>query len=297
MFKNLKSFIFITFSISRFKMYYLEEEIASHLICPRCNMKFHDPRIIVPCFETLCAKCIGDLTDDKTNEIDCYFCHRKHPTPDGDGFASNKLVIQMLNLKANEFNTNERVRKLGEKLDVIKSRNKELESNMDQSRLIINKHCSEVKAKIDFLIESRKKNLDDMRNKLLQEVDAYEKECVDNLDKIDTKLFLDGINETREFLSDSSDHLKKIRSNDDDDDDGAIREMIRDADYYLESLETLHHQLKGVQFSGKLLRFKENESSDIESIGFLQLEKLETPKHLEIPQTSSSASLGLSRIC
>jgi hypothetical protein len=271
-------------------MYYHEEEIFSHLICPRCKTKFIDPRIIVPCFETLCDKCIGDLTDDKKNEIDCYFCHRKHPTPNG-GFASNKILIHMLNLKANEFNTSESVKKFGEIIDVIKSRNEELESNVAKSRLIINEHCSEVKAQIDLLVETRKKQLDDMRDDLLQIIDAYEKECVDNLGQIDTKVFLDGINETNKFLSDSREFLKRIRADQDED---AIRDMTRDADDHLANVESLHLQLKGAQFNGHLVNFKPSEfKNDHAAIGSVVFEDLEIPSNIKTTVTSLESGKNL----
>jgi hypothetical protein len=80
-------------------MFYGEKEIASNIICQRCNVKFADPRIILPCHETLCINCIEELTDAKSNEINCHFCRVKHQIP-AAGFGPNKLMAQLLSLKA-----------------------------------------------------------------------------------------------------------------------------------------------------------------------------------------------------
>jgi DNA-directed RNA polymerase subunit RPC12/RpoP len=122
-------------------MFYGEEEIASNLVCPRCKVKFVDPRIIVPCLETLCINCIEELTDVKTNEINCHFCRVKHLIP-AAGFGPNKLMAQLLSLKANEVSRSANVEAVKEKLSRIEQLKDQLKTNIETSELIINEQWS-----------------------------------------------------------------------------------------------------------------------------------------------------------
>jgi hypothetical protein len=81
-------------------MFHGEEEIKRSLICARCNLKYVDPRIIIPCFETLCINCIEDLTENKS-QFNCHFCRLKHAIP-VSGFPANKTVAKLLTLKASD---------------------------------------------------------------------------------------------------------------------------------------------------------------------------------------------------
>jgi hypothetical protein len=254
------------------KMLYFEEKIAGNLICPRCQSKFFDPRLIVPCFETLCLFCIEDLTNKTNNELDCFFCHAKHAIPAG-GFVPNKIAAQMLNLKANQIPLSPNMAELKEKHDRIQNLTQEFESTVVKSRLIVNEHCLELKAQIDVLVETRKKELDIQRDELFQKINSYERECVVYLEKIGNKFLSESLERAKTFARDLGQYLQRINKNPDF--------KSREADDHLASLNTLLRQANGVQFGGQLLKFHAIVESKTESIGFLELEKLETPVLLE----------------
>ncbi|CAF0992833.1 unnamed protein product [Brachionus calyciflorus] len=63
--------------------------LENTLVCPICNLRFDTP-IILPCGETICAKCIT------TNNSKCFFCNKKHSI-NQDNMLINKLLVKQLN--------------------------------------------------------------------------------------------------------------------------------------------------------------------------------------------------------
>jgi hypothetical protein len=249
-------------------MFYSEEEIATSLVCPRCETKFVDPRIIVPCFETLCINCIEDLTVTNNTEINCHFCRRRHPIPE-NGFALNKTIItQLLDKKPNEIYRASLVEALNEKINRVKDRKDELKSKWDASATEINEFCREIKTQIDLVVETKKKMLDDMRDVYLKRVDSYKQECLVNLAQFDSTSLLAGLEQANKFVDEISGYLKSLKTDQD----------VRQKSFKVEQLahlDELVQQLKLDQFNnGQLLRFKANNISvKMENeIGFLQLE-------------------------
>jgi hypothetical protein len=158
-------------------MFYSAEEIVASLNCPKCDTKFVDPRIIVPCCETLCLSCIESLTVG--DEINCHFCVGcKHSIPP-NGFASNKTILQLLDLRANEFYRGSNIETLKAKLARIQNLAYDFKEQMATSTLIVHKHCREVKTQIDLFVETKKQQLDNLRDELLKKIDSYEQECAE----------------------------------------------------------------------------------------------------------------------
>jgi hypothetical protein len=261
-------------------MFFGEEEIATNLICPRCKTKFVDPRIIVPCCETLCFGCIEDLTiTDKKDQISCHFCLTNHAVPK-DGFASNKLIAQMLSLRANEVYRGANMEKFKQKLARIETLTDEFKSKLENSTLIINEYCRDVKTQMDLLVETKKKELDDMREEFVTRIDTYEQECVSNLQQLDTQIFLDRVDQANKFASEWKSYLKNFKI-----DEEVVSEPSRQVDGHVASLEKLLKELKGAQFNGRLLSFKASESKT-DPIGTIEFETLEVLKDSQIKELS-----------
>jgi hypothetical protein len=251
-------------------MFYVEEEIASSLICPRCKLKFVDPRIIVPCGDTLCNNCIDDLST--YNQLDCPFCHVTHTTPVG-GFPPNKTITHLLHLKASDVYRNANVEALKMKLNRIQHLHNDFKSKLDNSAIIVNEHCREMKTKIDLLVETKKMQLDEMRDEYVKRITSYEQECVSNMQKRDTKSLLDAVEEINVFAGKCKDYLKNFKI-----DEAVVSERAQASDVHIAHLEKHLEQLRGAQFNGQLLKFKANEddaSKTEATIGKFEFERLE----------------------
>jgi hypothetical protein len=131
-------------------------------------MKFVDPRILVPCFRTLCINCIHALTN-YTNEISCHFCQIKHKIPNGrHGFESNKIVAQIVTLKA-ACDLSSSVKLLEQKLDRIHIQTDNLK--IDKSKLfLLREHCSQVKNQIILQVNTKKKMMEELRDEYVEEI-------------------------------------------------------------------------------------------------------------------------------
>jgi hypothetical protein len=253
-------------------MFYLEEEIAINLICPRCQTKFVDPRIILPCLETLCANCIGNLTEENNNEISCHFCAgSKHAIPVG-GFSSNKIVAKMLNIKANEVNRSPNVEALKQKISQMQKLACKFVFISENAAFVINKYCRSVKSQIDMLVETKKKELDHARDKFATMIDSWETECLEKWQTFDKNMFVENINEINNFIGECSEYLKRFKIDED-----VVSEKRREAGTHAADLEKLLSQLKRAQFNGQLLKFKEKEL-DLNLIGKFEFDKLEMPQ-------------------
>jgi hypothetical protein len=258
-------------------MFYSEEQIATNLICPRCKLKLVDPRIIVPCCETLCYNCCDELTDK--SDINCPFCHIQHRVPEG-GFGVNKMLVQMLSVKPDLVNRSANVEALKEKIGKINDLTDELKSNLACSELIINEACCQVKCEIDLLVEEKKKELDDMRDDHFQRVDSYEQECVKSWRSLDARMFVDGLDQAGEFTHKCKGYLKNFQV-----DEAVVCQQIVSADCHVAHVEKRLRELKAAQFGEKLLTFKANKSP-LKSIGTLEFTKFEN--------SSNSLPLNLS---
>jgi hypothetical protein len=174
---------------------------------------------------------------------------------------------------------------LKHKIRQILSLSDEFKEQIDKSTSTINDYCGDLKSKINFHVEKKKKELDLMREELLGKVNSYQTECVSNWQKLDNTLFAQGLEQAQIFAQKWKNYLKNIKI-----DENVLLEQSQAADTCLSNLETLLGQLKGAQFSGQQMKFKANESTT-EPIGVFEFEKLETPPPPQL--MTSRASQGI----
>jgi hypothetical protein len=253
-------------------MFFGEAEIKTNLMCPRCQRKFNDPRILSPCGETLCNTCIEDSSHD--NQIDCHFCQVKHPIPAG-GFTSNKIIAQMLSLRANEVFRSRTVQSLKEKIARIDKLSDELKSCLENPTLVIGQHCRGMETQIDSLHATRTNELNAMRAELVDKVRSYEQECTNNWHKADTKITVsDWIKQANTLSAKSREYLRDFII-----DEHEISVQSRAAEKQLVSLEGQVKWMRSVLFNGgQMLKLKEKESR-MEHFASLELKDMsEEPK-------------------
>jgi hypothetical protein len=256
------------------KMFYLEEQIDRSLMCPRCRARYVDPRILVPCCETLCQTCIDHLTDTNNNrhEINCYFCRQKHKIP-ANGFAPNKTIIQLLNVCSAEVYRGAHVETFKTNLSRIQELTSEFESGVEQAAHTLQQHCGKLKADVDEFTETKKKQFDEMRDDLWQKVNSYEQDCQSMMQN--KWLCCDGVEQASAFAQEWKGYLSSP-----DIAESVVSRRNREAEHHLGELEELLTQLKSATgpFKWQLLELRENRDETItvelhEQIGFLQLEE------------------------
>jgi len=113
-------------------MFYKEEDIKEIIICPACNIKYDDPRVL-ECGSSLCFTCISNIMNKEKNGIDCPLCKSFHETPK-NGFIKNNLLASLTIKSPNDVYRGKLAEKFKTSLnDIIKNLN-DLNNDMYQFR-------------------------------------------------------------------------------------------------------------------------------------------------------------------
>jgi hypothetical protein len=170
-------------------------------------------------------------------------------------------------------------------LNQINKLAEELINKIEQSRLTINQFCLDLTRDVDIATETRiekvskkQKSIDELNNvrrKLLKEINDYEAECVASVEATKSKL-LESVEETTKWTQ----LMRRVINY-----DKFKVELNEKADSYLCHLKHLLLQLKAFQFGGKQMRFVESGKH----IGSLDILKLRIPEliesHFEAPSS------------
>jgi hypothetical protein len=252
-------------------MFYKEDDIQSNLTCPRCKLKFVNPRLILPCMETLCYNCIEETSHN--GELDCYFCQSKHKIPP-NGFLPNKLIAQLLTVKASEVYRSQSVERLKDKLSRIDTLMFKLNGNLETSKMTIYEHCWRLQNQIDLITELRIEEAHEIRHRMLQQLGEYQTECVENLENEFSQLSVlvrkNNFHDESEFINEAQKFLQNFTL-----DERVLAESMEKADVHLSDLSERLDMVKCAQFKGRLLQFIENHARlDDATMGTFEFEIL-----------------------
>lgn len=168
-----------------------------------------------------------------------------------------------------------------EKLNKIDKQANELKSNIDRSQSAIFDYCKAISNQIDIAVETAIEELNSLKKSYLREIKVYEQECIENMQLIEKRLVSD-LNLANDFAS------KWLN-------ESSIEfETQKTADEHLNRLTKLKDELKGIQLSGRSLKFKKKETKVEQSIGFLELENLKIPMDIAEILKNKKSSLSLS---
>lgn len=165
-------------------LFYKEQDIKELLTCPACKTRFEDP-IILPCGDSICLNCEILIREESNyyQHYRCPVCKVTHKNLIMNQLPRNKLIENMLRLKAGEVHRDKSVtelllnlKELQLKIDLINLSDQrhpleELKSNCDLIKNQISLQSEKVKQKIEFLCIE-----------LQRQVDTLEKECMDKIE-------------------------------------------------------------------------------------------------------------------
>lgn len=236
-------------------MFYPESDLATILNCARCENRYIEPKILVPCLKTLCKGCIEELSGE--NCLQCPFCKIKHPVPEG-GFQSNTTVEMLLQLQPKEVHRNSKlIKELTDKLndfslfyDNLTSKCQSLQSSLDE-------HCDLIKSRIDLISEQKIQKINEMREKHLKSLDEYRNSCVANIEQ--NKVHInEELGRFKKYIKESKTFLNGAIV-----DDEEARRKINEIDSKKKNLTV--ENLEFLQFNGNKLTFREN-STDLKEM-------------------------------
>jgi hypothetical protein len=117
-------------------MFYEENEINKLLICPSCNLKFLEPKLL-PCGKSVCIKCVEsmlELYNDNENKnekrLQCLFCSRSHLVTE-DELPSSEMLELLLKKEPSEVYRGDLAKELKELLSKIKTQTFEIRESIE----------------------------------------------------------------------------------------------------------------------------------------------------------------------
>jgi hypothetical protein len=266
-------------------MFYKKEDVDSALICSFCSEVLRDPRIL-PCGISACHECIQSKSNADT-ELDCLFCKGKHLPPDrGDNFYPNLSLLKLIESKAESVTRNQNVESLESKLAEIKMQGDQFNINLQNGVDEVQAHCSKLRNQVDLRTEILIQQVHQFNDKLMAEIDEYERECIDSygskIKEKDTE-FAELLAEINKFYAENTRYLKEFKL-----DNSKIEESLEKADGYLEKLNEAGLTLRDLKFNGELIEFTNSEAQhDTRSLlGELDLQhvrlKIENLKEIQL---------------
>jgi ElaB/YqjD/DUF883 family membrane-anchored ribosome-binding protein len=183
------------------------DDVESKLNCPGCKLRYVDPRILTPCFETLCLKCIQSRTDPTLgNEIECPFCQLRHPIPEG-GYFPNKVIVNLLQVNQSQLYTSQQAQRLGKNLVSLKSLAATVEEKMTKSGLDTHNRFTQLKAQVNLVWEQKRAEIGKIGQNLFKNVEDYE---MDRKAEMNAGKF--NVDDEREFIQETEKQLRNSQT-------------------------------------------------------------------------------------
>ena len=162
-------------------MFYEQNQIDENLICPNCNEKFIEPKML-PCGETICNNCITVITKNKKDEFECPLCEEKHDLPSNKNFPTNKTVLKILKKQPKEIEHSDLIKNFKKSLNLMVEKVNEYENIVnDNGTDRINSHCFDLRQEVDLATEKLIDQIQDEREKLLKEINDFEADRIKQL--------------------------------------------------------------------------------------------------------------------
>lgn len=236
-------------------MFYPENELIAIVNCPRCKERHVEPKIIVPCFKTLCARCVEELIDDK--RFDCFFCNTQHVVPEG-GFALNSSVELLLKLQPKEVHVNYKlVNNLKEKLNELTILYTDFSEKAQGLESSLHEHCTQLKNQIDLSCDQKIVQINDIREEGLEYVDEYRKSCLKNINE-NRKNIDDKLKKFQDYIERGDKFAKGFEV-----DENMIENEIHQTNAEIKQLKKAIDDLEEVKYNDTKLTF-EIDKSDID---------------------------------
>ena len=166
------------------------------LICPCCKQKYTNP-VVLPCSDSVCFGCLDKLKVehfDKVDLLECPECKEKHEKQPNEGYLLNKAIEKILRLqpvkvtRGAHFESNLSATKgTFEKLILTAEKSRAI---LDESEPKILDYCTKLRNKVDLSTELKIEKLNQHRRQFLNQINEYEKKCIENL-SINLKMSFD----------------------------------------------------------------------------------------------------------
>ncbi|CAF1006978.1 unnamed protein product [Brachionus calyciflorus] len=181
--------------------------------CRICK-RSHDKPLFLPCEESICSKCIQEISIDR--EFECIFCFKTHTVPiEGMSFKARFPINESLikSIKNTLSGNSTECEELKERVNNAEKVLKNLKTSLENGIHNIHEYCSKLINAIDLVTETKIKNIQDSRHKVIMEINGFENECLENFNHKVLENYNKLIKEAECLLEHEKNELNKMEFN------------------------------------------------------------------------------------
>jgi hypothetical protein len=227
--------------------FYKEQDINELLTCPACRARFEDP-VILPCGDSICLNCEILIREESNyyQHYRCPVCKMTHKNLIMSQLPRNKLIENLLKLKAGEVHRNKSVKdllmnlkELQLKIDLFNLSNQlhpleELKSNCDLVKNQISLQSDKAKNRIEYLCKELQRKVDAFEKSYTDDIEIFikDKDLMKNQMVIELREHENTIQEVKHFIENQVNELKEFQI-----DEERIRESLTKSESLLAQIE------------------------------------------------------------
>ena len=191
---------------------YPKDEINEILKCSKCKERLDEPTML-PCGQTVCSPCLNSIYVNN-KKFKCIICNNEHPMPE-NGLPINKVVQALLSMQPKEVYRGQAVETLKETLNAMRNKRNLLQTTSNNGIDKIKEKCIELRNQVQVATEQAIKQINDLSDSFIKEIDQYEKETIKSYqsNKVDREEIIKTINDLDTFFSKWTEYLKQTKIN------------------------------------------------------------------------------------
>jgi uncharacterized protein YlxP (DUF503 family) len=261
-------------------MFYEESAIRKLLKCQQClyNYDEHDQPRTLPCGKNICNNCVAKIESlaKTSKKFKCTLCAEEHAIPEKGSFPVNETLLELLKTQPKEVFRSKECSELKENLRNIETLLKNLKFEYSIGVERIKSHCAEQRNQIQLATEKRIKEINHLNTILLEEINSYEKECIDWYSNNDVfKNYMnDQVENVLKFIAEKDKYLKEYQI-----DEEIIRTSIQMSQGVKSHLDFELKKLKIIVFRNEIIKFNAYSIKlDALVLGRIDYERLDSNK-------------------
>ena len=167
-----------------------ESYIRNLLKCNQCSNNFteYDQPKQLQCGKIVCNTCEFKIEKNASNKkFKCEICLKYHIIPD-EGLSINELAFNLIHSRPKQMSRDERYETLKKNLNKLDLSSGELKFNLENGNDTVKKYCNEQKRRVQLAFEPKMKELNDLNEAFIKDIDDFEENCNVQSQKVDIKI-------------------------------------------------------------------------------------------------------------
>lgn len=176
-------------------MYYEEKQLTSILICPKCNSKFNEPKVL-PCGHLICLDCICDMKklvrSLDTFEFHCQSCNQFHELEDSTEFMTCQPILNILTCETP-------IELKRPCIELSKLESALLANDVDVS--MVSEYCLKLRTDLTQTFNDSIARIHALKASLIDAIDRFQSDCEESFNQLKEFEYESNLSELRDLHS------------------------------------------------------------------------------------------------